>query len=117
MTNVFGRTMVASQSANGRQHNQRHHVTVMIGPAIKGSVIGGPTLAQGAAGGGGEGLPSTRPSRSTPSTGLGAASGDIAYGDTLSRWRRRWPPRVGLPSSTISQNILSGTVVPVALVS
>ena len=28
-------------NANGRQHNDRHHVTVMIGPGVKGSVIGG----------------------------------------------------------------------------
>ncbi len=117
MSNVFGRTMVNGFNANGRQHNDRHHVTVMIGPGVKGSVIGGPTLAQGAAGGGGQGTTEYSALPIDSSTGLGSAAGDIAYGDTLQSMARTLAAAVGLPSSTISQNILSGTVIQPALAS
>jgi hypothetical protein len=115
MSNVFGRTMVAGVNNDGRQHNDRHHVTVIIGPAIKGSVIGGPTLTQGAAagGGGGDSEYSALPIDST--TGLGAAAGDIAYGDTLTSMAKTLATAVGLPASTISQNVLSGVAVKPAL--
>jgi Protein of unknown function (DUF1501) len=115
MSNVFGRTMVNGFNADGRQHNDRHHVTVMIGSGIQGSVIGGPTLAQGAAPGGGAGSTeySALPIDST--TGLGSTSGDIAYGDTLQSMAKTLASAVGMPSSIISQNILSGTVVTPAL--
>jgi hypothetical protein len=38
--NVFGRTMAAYNTA-GRQHNQFHEMSMMIGTAFKGGVIGG----------------------------------------------------------------------------
>jgi hypothetical protein len=117
MSNVFGRTMVNGFNANGRQHNDRHHVTVMIGSGIQSSVIGGPTLAQGAAGGGGQGTTEYSALPIVSSTGLGSTSGDIVYGDTLQSMAKTLAAGVGLPSSIISQNILSGTVVPAALVS
>jgi hypothetical protein len=115
MSNVFGRTMVNGFNANGRQHNDRHHVTVMIGPRIRGSVIGGPTLAQGAAPGGGAGNTEYAALPIDSSTGLGSTTGDIAYGDTLQSMGRTLAAAVGIPSSVISQNILSGTVVQPAL--
>ena len=117
MSNVFGRTMVNGYNANGRQHNDRHHVTVMIGPGIQGSVIGGPTLAPGAAPGGGEGSTEYAALPIDSSTGLGSTSGDIVYGDTLQSMAKTMATAVGLPSSVISQNILSGTVVQPALAS
>jgi hypothetical protein len=117
MSNVFGRTMVNGFNANGRQHNDRHHVTVMIGPRVKGSVIGGPTLAQGAAPGGGAGSTEYAALPIDSSTGLGSTSGDIAYGDTLQSMGRTLAAAVGIPSSTIAQNILSGSVIQAALTS
>ncbi len=117
MSNVFGRTMVNGFNANGRQHNDRHHVTVMIGPRVRGSVIGGPTLAQGAAPGGGAGSSEYAALPIDSSTGLGSTSGDIAYGDTLQSMGRTVAAAVGIPASTIAQNILSGTVIQPALTS
>jgi hypothetical protein len=117
MSNVFGRTMVNGYNANGRQHNDRHHVTVIIGPGIKGSVIGGPVVAQGAAPGGGAGSTEYAALPIDSTTGLGSTSGDIAYGDTLASMGRTVATAVGLPSDVISQNILSGTVVRPALAS
>jgi Protein of unknown function (DUF1501) len=115
MSNVFGRTMVSGFNADGRQHNDRHNVTVLIGPTVKGSVIGGPTLDQGAAGGGGQGTTEYGALPIDSSTGAGSMSGDIAYGDTLQSMAKTLAAAVGLPASTISQNILSGTVVKAAL--
>jgi hypothetical protein len=117
MSNVFGRTMVTGYNANGRQHNDRHHVTVMIGPGVKGSVIGGPTLAQGAAPGGGGGSSEYAALPINSTTGLGSPTGDIAYGDTLTSMAKTVATAVGIPDSVISQNILSGTVVKPALAS
>lgn len=117
MSNVFGRTMVNGYNANGRQHNDRHHVTVMIGPGINGSVIGGPTLAPGAAPGGGEGSTEYAALPIDSTTGLGSSTGDIAYGDTMTSMGRTLAAAVGIPSNVIAQNILSGTVVKPALAS
>jgi hypothetical protein len=107
MSNVFGRTMVNGQNTDGRGHNDQHHVTVMIGSGVQGSVIGGPTLAQGAS------EYSALPIVS--SSGLGSASGDVAFGDTLNSMGKTMAAAVGLPSSTIAANILSGAVVQPAL--
>jgi hypothetical protein len=115
MSNVFGRTMVNGVNNDGRQHNDRHHVTVMIGPGIQGSVIGGPVLVSGAAagGGGGDSEYSALPIDST--TGLGSASGDIAYSDTLASMGATVATAVGLPATTIAQNLLSGSAIKAAL--
>jgi hypothetical protein len=115
MSNVFGRTMVSGYNANGRQHNDRHHVTVIIGPGVKGSVIGGPTLAAGAAPGGGSGSSEYSALPIDSSTGLGSPSGDIVYGETLASMGRTVATAVGIPSDVIVQNILSGTVIKPAL--
>jgi hypothetical protein len=115
MSNVFGRTMVAGNNNDGRQHNDRHHVTVMIGPHVAGSVIGGPTLEAGAAPGGGGGDSEFAAQPIDSATGLGSASGDIAYGDTLNSMAKTLATAVGLSDGTIAQNVLSGTAVKAAL--
>ena len=115
MSNVFGRTMVNGVNNDGRQHNDRHHVTVMIGPGVQGSVIGGPTLSSGAAAGGGGGDSEYSALPIDSSTGLGSASGDVAYADTLASMGKTLATAVGLPASTISANILSGTAIKTAL--
>jgi hypothetical protein len=106
---------VKGYNANGRQHNDRHHVTMIIGPAVRGSVIGGPTLAQGAAPGGGGGSTEYAALPIDSSTGLGSASGDIAFGDGLTSMARTVATAVGIPDGVIAQNILSGTAVKAAL--
>src|SRR5262249_14205519 len=39
--NVFGRTLVAKDNTNGRNHHGDHHVTIMMGKPFKGGVVGG----------------------------------------------------------------------------
>jgi hypothetical protein len=112
MSNIFGRTMVSGQNGDGRQHNPGHNVTVIIGPGVQGSVIGGPGLSPTGQNGGMEyaALPIDS------STGLGSPSGDVVYGDTLNSMGKTVAAAAGLPDAVISKNVLSGAVVPAALV-
>ena len=89
----------------------------MIGPGVRGSVIGGPTLAAGAAPGGGSGSSEYAALPIDSSTGLGSPSGDIVYGETMASMGRTLAAAVGIPASVIAQNILSGTIVKPALAS
>jgi hypothetical protein len=107
MMNVFGRTMVAKDVANGRQHNDGHHVTVMIGPRIRPSVIGGVALPSGGKEYQATGIDSK--------TGKGAASGDITYRSTFGAMGQTLAAAVGLSTDTIKKNVLTGAVVPAAL--
>jgi hypothetical protein len=107
MMNVFGRTMQSKDIANGRQHNDGHHVTVMIGSKLKPSVIGG--VAQPAAGKEYQAMPIDS------KTGKGSATGDIPYGATFGAMGQTLAAAVGLSSDTISTNVLTGAVVPSAL--
>jgi hypothetical protein len=107
MTNVFGRTMIASQSANGRQHNQGHHVTLMIGSRVRGSVVGG--VAQPAAGKEYTAL------AIDSATGRGSASGDVAFGATFGAMGKTLGAAVGLPQANVDTNVLSGAVIKSAL--
>jgi Protein of unknown function (DUF1501) len=107
MMNVFGRTMIAKDVSNGRQHNDGHHVTVMIGAKLKGSVIGG--VAQPAAG------KEYQAMAIDSATGKGAASGDIAYGATFGAMGQTLAAAVGLADETIESNVLTGALVRAAL--
>ena len=109
MMNVFGRTMIAKDSANGRQHNEGHHVTVMVGPKIKSSVIGG--VAQPAAG------KEYQAMRIDSATGKGSASGDVEYRATFGAMGQTLAAAVGLSSDTIKKNILTGAPIAAALTS
>jgi len=42
--NVFGRTLIAKDNTNGRNHHGDHHVTIMMGKPFKGGVVGGVEL-------------------------------------------------------------------------
>ena len=92
---------------NGRQHNDGHHVTVMIGPKVKSSVIGG--VAQPSAGKEYQALPIDS------ATGKGSTSGDINYRSTFGAMGQTLAAAVGLSSDTIKTNVLNGAVVPAAL--
>ncbi len=107
MTNVFGRTMIASQSVNGRQHNESHHVSVLIGPGIKGSVVGG--VAQPAAGKEYAAQPIVA------ATGQGSASGDIPFAATFGAMGKTLAAAAGIAADTIEKNVLTGKVVGAAL--
>ena len=107
MTNVFGRTMIASKNTDSRQHNESHHVTVMIGAGVKGSVIGG--VAQPTPNDEYAALPIDS------ATGAGSASGDIGFRDTFASMGKTLSAAVGLSDDTIKNNILTGTVIKAAL--
>ena len=109
MMNVFGRTMQAKDVANGRQHNDGHHVTVMIGSKLKASVVGG--VAQPSAGAEYQAM------AIDSASGKGSTSGDVAYGDTFGAMSKTLAAAVGLPSDTIEANVLSGKVISSAIAS
>jgi hypothetical protein len=107
MMNVFGRTMIASKNTNGRGHNDTHHVSVLIGPKIKGGVIGG--VAQPKAGAGYAALPIVS------ATGAGSTSGDVPFNATFGAMGQTLATAVGLSPATIAANVLAGTVIEAAL--
>jgi len=107
MTNVFGRTMIASQSTNGRQHNQGHHVSLIVGARVHGSVIGG--VAQPAAGKEYTALPIDS------ATGQGSASGDVGFSSTFGAMGKTLGAAVGLPQENLDANVLAGAVIKSAL--
>ncbi len=109
MMNVFGRTMQAKDVANGRQHNDGHHVTVMIGPKLQASVVGG--VAQPSAGKEYQAMPIDS------KTGKGSTTGDIIYGNTFGAMGQTLAAAVGLSSDTITTNVVNGSVVQAALAS
>lgn len=107
MTNVFGRTMVAADNQQGRQHLETHHVSLIIGPGIQGSVIGGVARAAG-----------DKDYSATPidsSTGDGTASGDIPHNETFASMGKTLAAAVGLSADVIEKNVVSGAVVKAAL--
>ncbi len=112
--NVFGRTMDASKNTVGRNHNQDHEVSMMIGKGFKPGVIGGvgasnKTLGQGANDWGCLTINST--------SGVGStSSGDIAPLDTLASWGKTVMRGVGIDSATVETQITSGKVITAALV-
>ena len=107
MTNVFGRTMIASQSANGRQHNQGHHVSLIVGARVRGGVVGG--VGQPAAGKEYTALPIDS------MTGRGSVSGDVAFSATFGAMGKTLGAAVGLPAENVDANVLSGAVIKGAL--
>jgi hypothetical protein len=107
MMNVFGRTMVAKDVANGRQHNDGHHVTVMIGPRIKPSVIGGVAIPSGGKEYQATAIDST--------TGKGSPSGDVGYRSTFGAMGMTLGAAVGLSDVTLQKNVLAGAVIRSAL--
>ena len=118
MMNVFGRTMVAKDVANGRQHNDGHHVTVMIGPRIKPSVVGGVALRDLDAG---VALPAGgkeyRATAIDSATGKASPSGDVTYTSTFGAMGKTLAAAVGLSADTIQKNVLQGSVIRSALTS
>lgn len=107
--NVFGRTMGPANTA-GRQHNQNHQMSLMIGKAFKGGVIGGlgPMLASIGGDFGSLGIDSAS----------GAAvqgGGDIAPIDSLASWGKTVMTAVGASSDQVNTTISGGKVIQAAL--
>ncbi len=103
--NVFGRTLKKLGLA-GRDHWGSHHCTVMIGPSIRGGVVGG--LEPKA--------------QDYYATGIDAATGrpapgggDIPFAETLAGMGKTLGRAVGVPAALLDEQIRGGKVVTSAL--
>jgi hypothetical protein len=103
--NVFGRTLKKLGLA-GRDHWGSHHCTVMIGPGIRGGVIGG--LEPKAQDYYATGIDSAS-GRAAP------GSGDIPFSETLSAMGKTLGRAVGMPVAALDEQIRGGKVVRAAL--
>jgi hypothetical protein len=102
--NVFGRTM-GPGSSDGRQHNPNHQVSIAIGRAFRGSVIGGVAPVAGDYGA----------TAIDSKTGRGANGGDVSATSTLASFGKTMLAAVGVDSATIGTQITAGTVIGPAL--
>jgi hypothetical protein len=102
--NVFGRTL-GPGNTDGRQHNQNHQVSVVIGKPFKAGVYGGVAPVGNDYGA----LPID--SR----TGGGSSSGDIPAIATLGTFAQTVLAGVGASSSAIAQQVTMGQVLAAAL--
>lgn len=89
--NVFGRTLLMQDA--GRSHNRNHHLTLLIGKNVKGSVIGGVVPV-----GNDYGAQAIQ-----SSTGRGDASGDIAPTDSLASVGKTLGVALGLPRERVEK--------------
>lgn len=105
--NVFGRTLVASQNANGRGHHGDHHVTVMIGKPFDGGV--------GIVGGVEMGKNDFQAQSIDSGTGKAVAhnSGDVPFSETLSAMGKTLGVAVGVDPEVLGNTIRGGKVVNV----
>ena len=116
--NVFGRTM-GPANTQGRQHNQCHQMSLMIGAPFQGGVVGGVTSVDA------QGNPVAVGASKFfdyGCTGIDSASGkpivgggDIAPVDTLSSWGKTVLAAVGASSDQVNAAITGGKVVSAAL--
>ena len=107
--NVFGRTLGVN-TANGRQHNENHQVSLTIGKPFRGGVIGGVTAVD----------PSNPNLDYTAmnvvsQTGAGSASGDIKAADTLGCFGQTMLAAIGVDSKSASTLVTQGQVIQPAL--
>jgi hypothetical protein len=110
--NVFGRTLAASTSTNGRGHNENHHVMVMIGEPFAGSVIGGVELAAN------QGLGSDYAAMTidqASGAGVPDGKGNVPFGSTLQSAAMTLAAGLGVSQSYLTQNITGGSVINAAL--
>lgn len=106
MSNVFGRTLVKSNDP-GRNHSNTHNVSLIIGPAVKGGVVGGIAFNPAAK--------DFQAQAFASSTGKVSANADVPYNETLASVGKTLASACGLPSATIETNVVAGKVVPAAL--
>lgn len=100
--NVFGRTL-STRGTDGRDHNRGHHVTVMMGSGIRGSVIGG--------------LERTgvdyRCTSIDPETG--APEGKVSYENTLGSMAKTMGTALGISAERLDTEINLGRPIKAAL--
>ena len=102
--NVFGRTL-ASRGTSGRDHNEAHHCTVLIGKNVKGGVTGG--IAPLGGDYGATGIVS--------SSGQSSASGDISATESFSALAKTVGRAVGVSQAFLDDRIAVGKTVSAAL--
>jgi len=102
--NVFGRTIGAA-TADGRQHNANHQVSLAIGKAFKGGVLGGVAPLQGDYGA----------VAFDAATGTPSAQGDVTPFGSLACYGRTLLAALGVDDQTAAAAITTGKVVPAAL--
>jgi hypothetical protein len=102
--NVFGRTL-GPGNADGRQHNPNHQVSIAIGKAYRGGVIGGigPVANDYGA------------LAIDAKTGKASADGDVLPAASLASFGRTTLAAVGTDADTIATLIPSGKVLSAAL--
>lgn len=96
---VFGRTF---DTLNGRGHNASHSVSLMIGKAFKGGVVGGI-------------VPGGHAASIDSASGMASDGGDLPSTDTLASMAKTLGVGVGLTNAQVNDQITSGVVVRAAL--
>ncbi len=102
--NVFGRTL---KGPAGRAHNPNHHVALMFGPRIKGSVVGGV-----------EPLDTDYGATSIDAVSEEAVprnNGSIAFDSTLQSMGMPFGAAAGLDPAVLAPEISGGRAIPAAL--
>ena len=103
--NVFGRTLTKKTTGEGRDHNQNHHATILVGKNVNAGVIGG-VRAFGA-----------DPAQGFTAMGIDSASGrasdtgDIPVAETLSSTGKTIAAAVGVAPDAIEKRINAGKVI------
>ena len=108
--NVFGRTLATaahSGNADGRNHNDKHHCTLIIGQPVKSCVVGG-VVSMGAG-------KDYRCQGIDSATGAANDAGDIAYEATLGSLGKTLGRALGIPQSVLDYEITTGKPVLGAL--
>lgn len=103
--NVFGRSLV--REGNGRNHNDQHAVSLLVGGNVKGGVIGGLGQANSAQAFRAQPIDST--------SGAVSNSGDVRYEDSLASYAKTLVAAAGVDVATTNDVLRSGTVVQGAL--
>lgn len=105
--NVFGRTL-KSLGSRGRNHWADHQVSILIGPKVRGGVVGGVQASPSK----GDYVALPIDSR----TGAGTPGGDLQEGDLLSSFGKTLAAAAGVDAAMAEQRILKGRRVDGALI-
>lgn len=103
--NVFGRTL-RTNSTGGRDHNADHDCSIIIGSAVKSSVIGG-VVANRA---------DFRAAAFDSASGQASSAGDIPFDSTLASIGKTLGRAVGVSQTVLDEQILKGKVITAAVV-
>jgi hypothetical protein len=112
--NVFGRTMGPANTA-GRQHNQNHQMSLMIGKGFKGGVLGGVGPIASNLGGDFGSLGIDVNSGAAVQNVSTSTSSVVAPLDSLASWGKTVLTAVGATSDQTNAAVSSGQVIQAAL--